>query len=139
VLSTIGVIVPAVLLPWLIVSGTEVTPSYLWSFLAGASAGAAAYCAIFLVLGLTTRRALVIGLLYVIAFEGIMSRSLAGLKSLSVREFTVSISQAVSRGAVVAGATVPMSTVYTVGGIVLAGAMLMAFRRLGRYELAERL
>jgi ABC-2 type transport system permease protein len=139
VLSTIGVMIPAMVLPWFLLSGPELSARVLRGFLVGGAAGAAIYCALFLSLGLASKRALVLSLLYVIGFEAVLSRNLVGVKSLSVREFAVALSQAASSGAIVLkGYVVPMTTVWTMSGILLIGAMALSLRKLSRYELAER-
>jgi ABC-2 type transport system permease protein len=139
-LSTFAIMIPAVMLPWLMLQGPDLPLRVPLSFLAGAGVGAAIYCALFVTLGLANKRALVIGLVYVIGFEGVLSRNLTGVKSLSVREFSVAVSQAVSNGTVKApGYVVPMSTVWWMGTIMLVGATAWTMRKLVRYELAERL
>jgi ABC-2 type transport system permease protein len=140
VLSTLAVGVPALVLPWLVLRNDEVTGGMLQGFLVGAVLASVIYCAIFLALGVATRRALVFALLYIIAFEGVLSRQLEGVKAFSVREWSVSVSLAASEGALkVAEYTVPMNTVYTMGSIFLAVALTLSLRRLSRYEVAERL
>jgi ABC-2 type transport system permease protein len=138
-LSTLAVIAPAVVLPWLVLRNADLPASFAGGFLAGAAVGSAIYCALFLSLGLATRRALVVGLLYVIGFEATLSRSLGGLRSLSVREFSVAVSQAASAGAVKVPDALAMSTVYWMGTIMLVGATAWTMRKLIRYETAERL
>ena len=138
-LSTLAVIVPAVLVPWLALRNDDLPFSFAGGFLAGAVVGSVIYCALFLSLGLATRRALVVGLLYVIGFESTLSRSLGGLRSLSVREFSVAVSQAASAGAVRIPNAVSMSTVYWMGTMMLVGAVAWTMRKLVHYELAERL
>ncbi len=139
VVSTFAIALPAILLPWLLLRGADVPARVALSFLTGAGIASAAYCALSLALGLASRRALVIGLLYVIGFEGVLSRSLAGLRSFSVREHSIAIAQAVSAGTVSIPDAVSMSTVKWMGTIMLVAAMGWTMRRLVRYELAERL
>jgi ABC-2 type transport system permease protein len=140
VLSTFAVMIPATFLPWLLLRDSASGPGFVVGFLAGAAAGAAVYNALFLLLGLWSRRALVVALIYVIAFEAVISRTLAGVKSLSVREFAVAIAQAASSGTVKFTDTIlPMSTVWTMGGIFLGASIIVTMRRLTRYEVAERL
>jgi len=138
-LSTLAVIAPAVLLPWLVLRNADLPFSFAGGFLVGAAVGSVIYCALFLSLGLATRRALVVGLLYVIGFEATLSRSLGGLRSLSVREFAVAVSQAASAGAVKIPDAISMSTVYWMGTIILVGAVAWTMRKLVQYEMAERL
>jgi ABC-2 type transport system permease protein len=139
VLSTFAIAIPAILLPWLVLSNADLPLRVALSFLTGAAAAAAIYCALFLSLGLASKRALVVGLLYVIGFEGLLSRNIAGVRSLSVREYAIAISQAVSAGTITAPNAVSMSTVKWMGTLMLVGATVWTMRRLVRYELAERL
>jgi ABC-2 type transport system permease protein len=140
VACTIAVMVPAIVLPWVLVRTPDLPATVPLSFLAGASIGALLYCAIFMTLGLTTRRALVLGLLYVIGLEIVLSRSIAGLRSLSIREFALSVTQAVGDAAVqFTDPTVRMTTVWWIGAIMLVGSIGLSIRKLGRYEVAERL
>lgn len=138
-LSTLAVMLPALILPWLVLRGPEVSGDMLLGFIAGGTLGAATYCALFLVLGLASRRSLVLSLLYVIGFEAVLARQLVGVKSLSVREFAVSTSLAASNGTLaLPGYVVPMSTVWVVGPIFLIGAISLCLWKLSRYEVAER-
>jgi len=138
-LSTYAIAVPAIVLPWLVLRNSELSPKVVGAFLLAAAAASAIYSALFLSLGLATRRALVVGLLYVIGFEGVLSRNLAGVRSLSVREYAVAISQAASGGTMVIPGSITMSTVKWMGTIILVGATAWTMRRLVRYEMAERL
>ena len=94
----------------------------------------------FVTLGITSRRALAIGLLYIVAFENVLSRSVIGVKSLSVREFALAVCKTVVGKAVEWNdATVTMGTVYTMGTVFFVVALGMSFLKLQRYEVAERL
>ena len=140
VAATIGVLVPSMALPWYVLSGPQLTFEVLEGFVLGGAMGSAIYCAIFLLLGLASRRALVASLLYVIAFEGVLSRNLVGVKSLSVREFAVAASQAAGQGAIkLMGYVVPMTTVWTMSAIFLVGALAFTLHKLNTYEMAERI
>ena len=140
VLSTAAVMLPAIVLPWLMLRSADVPAAIPVSFLVGAATGSVLYCAIFVALGLMTRRALVAGLLYIVAIELVLSRNVPGARSLSIREFAIATSQATSGSAVrIAPSPVTLSTVWWMGGIMFASAMVVAVRRLGGYEVAERL
>ncbi len=139
-LSTLAVVLPAMILPWLLLRGAEITGAMLQGFIWGSVLAAAIYCAIFLTLGISTKRALVFSLLYIIAFESVLSRQLEGVKALSVREWAVSASVAASHGALdIKTYLVPMSTVYWMAPIFFGVALILSLRRLSRYEVAERL
>jgi ABC-2 type transport system permease protein len=137
-LATLAVVAPAILLPWAIARTPELTARFPLGYLAGASVGAVLYSAIFLALGISSRRALVHGLLYVIAFEGALTRSVVGFKSLSVREFANTVAHRVGE---LVGEPPPVSldTVYIMGAIIFVGALGLSLMRISRYEVAERL
>jgi ABC-2 type transport system permease protein len=137
---TVAVMIPAIIVPWLLVRVPELPATVPLAFLGGVGVGSLIYCALFVTLGLSTRRALVLGLLYVVGLEIIFSRTFAGLRSLSVREFALSITEAIGKTAVqFAEPTVRMSTVWVMGGLLLFGAIALSMRLLGRYEVAEQL
>ncbi len=137
---TFSVMIPAIVLPWLLLRSDDLTGTVPLAFLAGAGAGAVVYCAIFLALGLLTRRALVIGLMYVIGLEVVWSRIVAGLRSFSVREFAVAITRKIGDAAVqIPDPVVQMSTVWTMGTILLVACIALSIRGLAKYEIAERL
>lgn len=138
-LSTVAVVAPSLLLAWLAM-GNGAPIRVPLAFAAGAAVGALVYCAIFVTLGITSRRALAIGLLYIVAFENVLSRSVVGVKSLSVREFALAVSKkVVGTTAEFDYVTVSMGTVYTMGAVFFAIALGLSFMKLQRYEVAERL
>lgn len=135
--ATIGF---GMLLAWISLRGPELPGTFFRAFLLAAAAGALLYTAIFAYVGLVTKRGLVMGLLYVILFENLVTRMLEGIRIFSVREFALSIAQWAGDGVVKwPGYTVPMTTVWIVGAIALVGAMVAMTRKYARYELAERL
>lgn len=137
--ATIAVITPAILLAWVLTPGE--TPFRVpLAYGAGAAVGSSIYCAIFVTLGITSRRALALGLLYIVAFENVLSRNVVGAKSLSVREFSLAVSKKIAGAAAeFTDVTVSMGTVWTMGTIFLVIALGMAVVKLQRYEVAERL
>lgn len=138
-LATIAVVIPSIVLAWLVMQNGAPFRVPL-AYATGATIGALIYCAIFVTLGITSRRALAIGLLYIVAFENVLSRTIVGVKSLSVREFALATCREVL-GTVVEFTefTVSMGTVYTMGTLFFAIALGLSFVKLQRYEVAERL
>lgn len=138
-LATAAVIILAIVLAWLAM-GNGAPFRVPVAFSAGGLVGALIYCAIFVTLGISSRRALAIGLLYIVAFENVLSRSVIGVKSLSVREFALAVcKKVVGSTAEWPDPTVTMGTVYTMGAIFFVLALGLSFRKLQRYEVAERL
>ena len=137
--SAFAITLPGIILPWLVLRNPELSPNVVTAFVAAAGVAAAIYTALFLSLGLTTRRALVGGLIYVIGFEALLSRNLPGLKALSVREYATAIAQAASNGTMVFPGSISLSTVKWMGTIILVGALAWTIRQLIQHEVAERL
>jgi ABC-2 type transport system permease protein len=158
--ATIVVLVPALVLPRLIIGGApDIPEQFLVSYVVAGSVAAVLYVAGFLALGVATRRAVMIGLLYVIGFEQVLTRSIVGFRVLSVREFASTIAEsfrpvaavaaaapapALGRGSPLGGALltpgpVSMDTVMIVGGLILVIGLGYALWMLVRYEVAERL
>jgi ABC-2 type transport system permease protein len=138
--STAAVMLPGVFLPWLLLGSHAVAGRVVFAVAFAACIASIVYAALFLALGLGSRRALVVGLLYVVVLEFVMSRQVVGLRSLSVREFALTVTEKVAavNPPFIAG-NVSLATVWTMGGIMLVGALIVATRRLRGYELAERL
>jgi ABC-2 type transport system permease protein len=140
VLITAAINTAAILLAWFAMRNGELPAAIPRAFIAAALVGSILYCALFSYVGLATRKGLVLGLLYIIFFENVLTRGLAGVKWLSVREFGVSVAQWAGGGVVkFTDASVPMTTVWVAGSIILVAALAMTIRTMMRYELAERL
>ena len=96
--------------------------------------GALEYIAVFLALSLVTSRALVIGLAYVVIWEGVVAGLFAGTRIVSIRQHALSVGDAlVGDGAVIAELAV--GTALLVGALVTIGAIGFAVRRLSVVEL----
>lgn len=139
-LSTFAMTFVAILLPWLALGAKPDLTQLLQSFAAGIALGSVLYCAIFVTVGLVSKRALVIGLIYIVVIEITLSPNVPGLKSLSVREFVMTVVGKLAAGmpGVRAGA-VALNTVWTMGAIILVGSLALGMHWLQRYEMAERL
>jgi ABC-2 type transport system permease protein len=140
VFATAMMMLIAITLPWLALGMPAAATPTVQAYAAGIVLGAALYSAIFVTLGMISKRALVLGLLYVVVLEISLSPNVQGLKSFSVREFVMTVVGKLAAGApgVKAGA-VTMNTVWTMGAIFLAGSLTIGVRWLQRYEMAERL
>jgi ABC-2 type transport system permease protein len=140
VISTFVMTFVAILLPWLALGVQSDSAPLLEGFTAGIALGAALYCAIFVTMGLMSKRALVMGLLYIVVLEITLSPNVVGLKSLSVREFVMTVVGKVAAGVpgVKVGA-VSTNTVWTMGAIILVASLALGIRWLQQYEMAERI
>jgi ABC-2 type transport system permease protein len=98
----------------------------------GSVLGAFAYSALFLALSLLTRRPVLIGLLYVLIWEGLLGNLLTGTRMLSVQQYVVAVAAKAGDTELLTGrVSVPVSLVmaliFTVGGTVLAVDRLRSF------------
>jgi ABC-2 type transport system permease protein len=140
VISTFTMIFVAVLLPWLALGAPSDSAPLIEAFTAAVAVGAVLYCAIFLTMGMMSKRALVLGLIYIVVIEIALSPNVQGLKSFSVREFVMTVvgKLAAAVPGVRPGA-VTTNTVWTMGAIFLVASLALGIRWLQRYEMAERL
>jgi ABC-2 type transport system permease protein len=137
--SAVTIILPSILLAW-VAMRNDVPFRVPLAYMAGALVGCMVYCAFFVTLGISSRRALAIGLLYIVAFENVLSRTVVGVKSLSIREFALAVCKnALGGAAEFTDFTVSMNTVYIMGTLFFVAALGLSVYRLQRYEVAERL
>jgi ABC-2 type transport system permease protein len=101
----------------------------------GCVLGSVAYSAIFLALSLLTRRPVLIGLLYVLIWEGILGNLLSGTRLLSVQQYCVAVADAVSRSDLLTG-TVSVPVAVVMGLVLAVGGTLLAIDRLRSFSLA---
>lgn len=97
-----------------------------------AIAGSFAYCGLFLALSLLTRRPVLVGLAYVLLWEGLLTNLLRGTRLLSVQQNVIAIADKVSgsdliTGTIAAPLAIGTLAVFAVGGTVLAIDRLRSF------------
>lgn len=114
--------------------GTGGDPSLGIGYGVAALLGALEYTAVFLALSLVTSRALVIGLAYVVVWEGVVAGLFAGTRIVSIRQHTLAVADALAgEGGV--GAELAVGTAIVVGAIITLAAVALAVRRLALVEL----
>jgi ABC-2 type transport system permease protein len=101
---------------------------------AAATFGALEYTAVFLALSLVTSRALIIGLAYVVVWEGVVAGLFAGTRVMSIRQHALAMAEALS-GDAATGADLAVAAAVAVGLAVTVLATALAVRRLERVEL----
>lgn len=97
-----------------------------------ASIGALAYCAFFLALSLVTRRPVLLGLVYVLIWEGLLGNFVTGTKVLSIQQYVIALADRFAPTELLAtDVSVPvaavMSTLIAVGFTALAVDRLRSF------------
>lgn len=127
-----GVTTVAVTLPMLVAGVITDGWRLGLAFAAASTVGALAYSAIFLALSVVSRRPVLVGLLYVMIWEGLLGNLISGTSVLSVQQFVVSLAHKWSGStffdsSVGASVAIAMSIVFTVLGTWLAVRRLQAF------------
>ncbi|NES17226.1 MULTISPECIES: ABC transporter permease [Micromonospora] len=104
--------------------------------LAAASAlGALAYSALFLALSLVTRRPVLLGLVYVLIWEGLLGRFVDGTKVLSIQQWVIALADRMAPTDLLATTvSVPVAAVLT--GLVVVGFTVLAIDRLRSFSVA---
>ena len=96
--------------------------------------GSVCYVSAFLALSLFTRRALVIGIGYMLVWEGALSFMLPGIANLSIRQYALGAAKAIY-DLPLQEARLSAETGLLLAGIVTGAALLIAVWRLTRFEL----
>lgn len=131
-LLVVGLVAVPILIAGLLASGGDLGLGVAYA--AAAALGGLEYTAIFLALSLLSGRALVIGLAYVVIWEGAVAGLFAGTRILSVRQHALSVGDAIGGSGTVT-ADLALASALAVGGVVTVLATLVAVRRLERVEL----
>lgn len=102
----------------------------------GATFGSVAYCAIFCLISLVSRHAVVIGLAYALVWEGLVGGFVPGARVLSVQQWVVSVSDALTSSAalradVAVTAALPLLAAMTIAATWLAVLRLRSFQITG--------
>jgi ABC-2 type transport system permease protein len=102
----------------------------------GSLLGALAYSAVFLALSLVTRRPVLVGLVYVLIWEGLLGNLLSGTKVLSIQQHVIAVSDriAVSEKVLYAALSTPVAVVTSLAFVV--GATYVAINRLRSFSVA---
>ncbi|WP_405091143.1 ABC transporter permease [Micromonospora sp. NBC_01392] len=105
------------------------------ALVAASVAGALAYSALFLALSLVSRRPVLLGLVYVLIWEGLLGRFVDGTKVLSVQQWVIAMADRIAPTALL-GTTVsvPVAAVLTV--LVTVGFTALAVDRLRSFSVA---
>ncbi len=132
-----AVTAPAAFIAGIILGGTG-GPAAAFGWALGTAVAATLYAVVFLALSLLTGRALAIGLVYILVWEGVFAGLLPGTRTFSIRQYALGIADAFSgglRAAGGAGLDGPSAIALTVA--VCAIALAIAVWRLQTYEVGE--
>jgi ABC-2 type transport system permease protein len=101
---------------------------------AGALAGSVMYNAVFVMISVVTTRAIAVGLLYVLLWEGVLGNLVAGARLLSVGQYSLGIANSIAHNPGL-NAALGLSTAVVAGLLVTAAALVIAVRRLASFSL----
>lgn len=111
------------------------TPSLAVGFAAAGLLGGIAYCSLFALLSVLSRHAVVIGLIYLLIWEGLLGGLLDGVRWLSITRWTGAVVDALSPTTLVDDVPAPYAVaaalVVIVGGAWLTGRRLRGFNLTG--------
>jgi ABC-2 type transport system permease protein len=129
---TAVLIIPAIVVAAVLLSRTDLATT-LEAFAIACFFGGTAYAIAFLALSVFTSRAFLIGLAYVLIWEGVLASILEGTKFLSIRQATLGIAAAL--GVDTPGEPLSQTVSAAVLAVVIAGGFMIASWRLARFEI----
>jgi ABC-2 type transport system permease protein len=97
--------------------------------------GALEYVAVFVALSVITTRALIVGLAYVVVWEGFVAGLFAGTRPISIRQHALAFAEAFGGRAASGAAELDLANAIVIGALVTGLAVLVAVRRLSSVEL----
>jgi ABC-2 type transport system permease protein len=100
----------------------------------GSLLGSLAYSALFIALSLLTRRPVLLGLVYVLLWEGLLGNFLSGTRLLSIQQYVIAVADRVSGSGLLEG-TVSLAVSLAMGFIFIAGATVLAIDRLRSFSV----
>ncbi len=108
------------------------------AYTAGAAVAAILYVAVFMALSLVTGRALAIGLVYILVWEGVLAGLFEGTRTFSIRQYALGVADAIAGGnGFASGDRISGPTAIALAVVALVLALLIAVRRLQTYEIGE--
>jgi ABC-2 type transport system permease protein len=132
---TVILVIPATVATALLTSGRgALSGPEAVAYALAVSAGGVAYACAFVALSAFTGRALIVGLCYVLIWEGTLSGLLEGTRFLSIRQATLGLTAQVT-GATGTPAPLDPGVAATILLVTVVGAMLLGTYRLSRFEI----
>lgn len=105
------------------------------ALVAASAAGALAYSALFLALSLVTRRPVLLGLVYVLIWEGLLGRFVGGTRVLSIQQWVIALADRMAPTPLL-GTTVSVPVAAVLTALVAVGFTVLAIDRLRSFSVA---
>jgi len=120
----------------LFIAGTLADSARLGLGLAvGAVVGAIAYSTLFLLISLLTRRPVLLGLAYILVWEGLLGRFVSGTRVLSIEQYVITVADKIAPTTLLA-AKVSVPVALIMAAIVAVGCTFYAVDRLRSFSMA---
>lgn len=131
-LVTVALVAPSVWVAGMVGNGNA---AMALGFASAAVVGGLEYTAVFVALSLITSRALIVGLAYVVVWEGVVAGLFEGTRAVSIRQHAIAVAEAV--GGSDAAGIAELGTAFAIGAAVAVTVLAAAIgiRRLERVEL----
>ena len=97
--------------------------------------GALAYSAVFLLLSLLTRRPVLLGLVYILVWEGLLGNFVSGTKVLSIQQYVITLTDKIAPTDMLTG-KVNLTLAIVMSAIFVVGGTIYAINRLGSFSMA---
>ena len=97
--------------------------------------GLAMYASLFTWLGLVSSQAIGIGLLYVVLWEGLFARFVAGVRLLSIRYFSIDLMHGFDERRFAASNHLGLIAAITIAALIIGGFLFLSIRRLRRMDI----
>ena len=120
----------------LFIAGTLADSARLGLGLAVASVvGAVAYSTLFLLISLLTRRPVLLGLAYILVWEGLLGRFVSGTRVLSIEQYVITVADKIAPTTLLTGkVSVPVAII--MAAIIAVGCTVYAVDRLRSFSMA---
>jgi ABC-2 type transport system permease protein len=102
--------------------------------LAGALIASVAYNALFIMLSVLTTRAIAVGLLYLLVWEGLLGNLVGGVRVLSIGQYSVSVANAVVHTSAL-NAHLTVATASVMAAVVTVATLAVAARKLSAFSV----
>lgn len=100
-----------------------------------AAIGACAYSALFLLLSLLTRRPVLLGLVYILVWEGLLGNFVSGTRVLSIQQYVITIADKIAPTPILEP-RVSLPVAIVMGAIFVVGGAVASIDRLRSFSMA---
>ncbi|GGQ65780.1 ABC transporter permease subunit [Couchioplanes azureus] len=111
------------------------SPALGGALAAAAAVGAFAYSSVFVLMSLLTRRPVLLGLVYILVWEGLLGRFVSGSRVLSIQQYVITIADKITPTELLTG-KVSLPVAVVMGAIFVLGCAVASVDRLRSFSVA---